>query len=59
VEKAYSGRIKLLLLDVTKVFEEFLPAFTEQPRLIATAPALLELIGVHRLEAMSHHLAKA
>lgn len=52
----HSGRIKLLLLDATKVFEELLPAFPEEPRLVAATPSVLNFVNIQRLEVLRHNV---
>jgi hypothetical protein len=34
-------RIKLFLRDITEVFEELLPTFAEEPRLVTTTPMVV------------------
>ena len=43
-EKIYftdAGRVELALFHVAKIFEQFFPSFTEEPRLVTTTPKLL------------------
>ena len=54
----YPRRIELLLLDVTKVLEQFLPPLAEQPWFIAAAPPVLNLIDIQSFEVAAHNVSE-
>ena len=56
VEFRHARRIELFLLDVAEIFKQLLPAFAEEPRLVAAAPAFLDLVDVHPRPVAVHDL---
>lgn len=51
---AHPGRIKFLLFDVAKVFEELFPPLAEQPGLVPATPPLLNILCIHCVIVVSH-----